>query len=207
MENAESKFASKNLTVGEINAIVKKLGGEENARKFLRDELVVSKPISQQILFGRLKKVISNIYLEPTEHFNTRDFFKTKNDGGIFAYVDNDIFNWFETEIHNSPVKELASYEFTEKITEENIVGDAKTNEIYEEVDFAHIKQVCERHISKGEKLLQENCKSNLFWVRNKKGELCKVSVWLNDDGWYVYVIGFYARSGWGAGGHSFFRN
>ncbi|TSD02917.1 MAG: hypothetical protein Athens071416_436 [Parcubacteria group bacterium Athens0714_16] len=42
MENAESKFASKNLTMGEMNAIVKKLGGEESARKFLRDELIVS---------------------------------------------------------------------------------------------------------------------------------------------------------------------
>lgn len=36
-----SEFASANLTVGQINAIVKKLGGEENALRFLRGELVV----------------------------------------------------------------------------------------------------------------------------------------------------------------------
>jgi len=35
------EFAAANLTVGQINAIVKKLGGEEGALRFLRDELVV----------------------------------------------------------------------------------------------------------------------------------------------------------------------
>ena len=36
-----SEFASANLTVGQINAIVKKLGGEDGAMKFLRGELIV----------------------------------------------------------------------------------------------------------------------------------------------------------------------
>lgn len=40
-----SEFASANLTIGQVNAIVKKLGGEEGALSFLRDELVV-KPAS-----------------------------------------------------------------------------------------------------------------------------------------------------------------
>lgn len=34
-------FASQNLTAGQLNAIVKKLGGEEGALRFLRDELTV----------------------------------------------------------------------------------------------------------------------------------------------------------------------
>ena len=34
-------FASQNLTVGQVNAIVKNLGGEDGALKFLRGELVV----------------------------------------------------------------------------------------------------------------------------------------------------------------------
>lgn len=34
-------FASQNLTVGQLNAIVKNLGGEEGALKFLRGELVI----------------------------------------------------------------------------------------------------------------------------------------------------------------------
>lgn len=40
-----NEFASKDLTVGQINAIVKKLGGHERALRFLRGELTVSEPI------------------------------------------------------------------------------------------------------------------------------------------------------------------
>lgn len=158
-------------------------------------------------LFGRLKKVVSDIYFEATEIFKTRDFFKTKDKGGIFAYVDNDIFNWFDDKVENSPAKELASYEFTQDITEENIVGDAKAAGIYEEVDLAHIKQICERHIIKGEKLLLESGKANLFWVRNKKGALCRVRVGLDGDGWHVGTLGFDPSHEWNAGIRSFFRN
>ena len=38
------KFASADLTAGQLNAIVKKLGGKEEALKFLRGELTVSEP-------------------------------------------------------------------------------------------------------------------------------------------------------------------
>lgn len=44
-------FASQNLTAGQLNAIVKKLGGEQDALRFLRGELVVSaaKPIEMPV--------------------------------------------------------------------------------------------------------------------------------------------------------------
>jgi len=160
-----------------------------------------------QTLFGRLKKIVSDISLEATASFIIRDFFKTKNESGIFAYVDSDIFNWFDSKVKNSPAKELANYKFTENITEKNIIGDAEAGGIYEEVDFAHIKQICERHIVKGEKLLEEDGFGNLFWVRNKKGALCEVDVHLHSDGWFVFVRGFDASDEWDAGSRSFFRN
>ncbi len=37
-------FIAQNLTLGQLNAIVKKIGGEEKALKLLRDELVVIEP-------------------------------------------------------------------------------------------------------------------------------------------------------------------
>jgi hypothetical protein len=157
--------------------------------------------------FGRLLKIVADISLEATVYLNTREFFRTKDKGGIFGYVDSDIFSWLETEIKNSPAKELASYEFTENITEEKIIDDAKTGGIYEEVDMAHMKQICERHILKGEKLLKEDGSANLFWVRNKKGGLCKVYVYWGDVEWNVRIYEFYASFEWDAGGRSFFRN
>lgn len=40
-----TEFASAGLTAGQLNAVVKKLGGHEMALKFLRGELTVSEPI------------------------------------------------------------------------------------------------------------------------------------------------------------------
>jgi len=40
-----TEFASAGLTAGQLNAIVKKLGGHDSALRFLRDELSVSDPI------------------------------------------------------------------------------------------------------------------------------------------------------------------
>jgi hypothetical protein len=40
-----SKFASSDLTAGQLNAVVKKLGGHEATLRFLRGELVVSEPV------------------------------------------------------------------------------------------------------------------------------------------------------------------
>ena len=42
--NTTSEFASASLTAGQLNAIVKKLGGHDAALKFLRGELTVSEP-------------------------------------------------------------------------------------------------------------------------------------------------------------------
>ena len=39
------------------------------------------------------------------------------------------------------------------------------------------------------------------------KGELCKVNVWLNDDGWNVNVNKFNSSNMWNVGNRSFFRN
>ncbi|MDQ5955693.1 MAG: hypothetical protein QG621_697 [Patescibacteria group bacterium] len=39
-----TEFASASLTAGQLNAIVKKLGGHDRALRFLRDELSVSEP-------------------------------------------------------------------------------------------------------------------------------------------------------------------
>src|SRR5687767_13268635 len=40
----EQRFAMADLTGGQMNAIVKKLGGKKGAERFLRDELVVWEP-------------------------------------------------------------------------------------------------------------------------------------------------------------------
>jgi len=55
-----TEFASANLTAGQINAIVKKLGGENDALRFLRGELIVAPPSS--LAFTSLGKVRLNVW-------------------------------------------------------------------------------------------------------------------------------------------------
>lgn len=43
--STQNEFAAANLTMGQLNAIVKKLGGHEKALAFLRGEITVSEPI------------------------------------------------------------------------------------------------------------------------------------------------------------------
>jgi len=40
-----SEFASSNLTAGQLNAVVKRLGGHEATLRFLRGELIVTEPV------------------------------------------------------------------------------------------------------------------------------------------------------------------
>jgi hypothetical protein len=59
-------FASRNLTAGQLNAIVKKLGGEKGALRFLRGELLVSavKPIEMPVW----KTVKLGLHKSPDEY-------------------------------------------------------------------------------------------------------------------------------------------
>ena len=51
-------FASQNLTAGQLNAIVKKLGGEEAAKRFLRDELVAGHQLDLGLVHHRLADLV-----------------------------------------------------------------------------------------------------------------------------------------------------
>jgi hypothetical protein len=155
--------------------------------------------------FGRLLKVVSDITLESTNSFKIRDFFKTQDDGGIFNHVSIDTFH-FHDEVINSPAKELARYKFSENIALKNIIRDAKKHNIYEEVDFAHIKQICERHIVAGEKILYEEYEVNSFWVRSKFNQLHEVIVILSFHGWSISALG-YVSYGVRHRGSTFLRN
>ncbi len=162
----------------------------------------------EQVLFGRLLRVVSDITLESTKNFNTRDFFKEKSKGGMFLYIQEDFFEHFSCEIKNSPAKILARYETEEDMNQKQIIVDAKKSDIYEEVDLAHVMQICKRDIINGERLLLRNRNSNLFLIRNKKSELCFVELSQSGDRFWNISVGKvfdYGKFFFGYG--LFFRN
>lgn len=62
-------FASQNLTAGQLNAIVKKLGGEDGAMRFLRGEIVVAVPTPPE--FSIWKTVKLGTGLKTADDFRT----------------------------------------------------------------------------------------------------------------------------------------
>ena len=113
-------FASKNLTAGELNAIVKKLGGEEGARKLLRDELVIFKPISQIIQIDRSKP------FDPV-NFIVAGWSIEEQDEKSLALTKVDLAKVvFETTLEKNE-KNIKGEERLERLKEKNVVRlDAK---------------------------------------------------------------------------------
>ncbi len=63
-----NQFAAKNLTVGQLNAVVKKMGGAENVMQFLRGELVIKT--------SDLLRCVSTVEVCGTKHFVAKDHLK-----------------------------------------------------------------------------------------------------------------------------------
>lgn len=72
-------FASQNLTAGQLNAIVKNLGGHDGALKFLRGELTVSRPACAW------RKENGVIYLTVTSDGTTGEQWIEELDAGDYA--------------------------------------------------------------------------------------------------------------------------
>ena len=92
------KFASANLTAGQLNAIVKSLGGEEGALRFLRGEMVV-KPVTPSEF-----KVFKTIKLG-TGLKTADDFHKSFKDNGFR------IGDWGVNDILGKPAFTVATEE------------------------------------------------------------------------------------------------
>lgn len=122
-------------------------------------------------------KEISNIHLKATSNFEMADFFKTKDQGGLFSYIDKTIFDLFLPVI-NSPALNLGRYKVRADITEPNIFTILEKQGIYVELDLAHVMQICKRHIVDGETLLREDYQANVFCICNTDGILSKIDVW-----------------------------
>lgn len=145
-----TEFASAGLTAGQLNAIVKKLGGFDAALRFLRDELIVSEPATKWreecgIIYlavtsdgttgpqwiERLRKIGFNVSSYAQDVLRSKDFLPTTNITYQIAvlkgarFKDNDrtvrnIRNEAKRRHFNIPNAEIACL-IREKFSDENI--------------------------------------------------------------------------------------
>ena len=201
--STETEFASAGLTAGQLNAIVKKLGGKENALALLHDEI--------KIVRTKILEHIGIVKIPATsQKFVAKDHFKLKKDGGICSWFGSNFQTWFlegESKIEE-PIEEqeLGFHKLTKNSVDgpiiEELGGKAKAETTLQEV-FALISKQ-----PKGEEgdLLTDGY-ANIFYVRDKENALRAVGVYWRDDGWLVYAYSVEDPGGWHAGYQVFSRN
>lgn len=123
----------------------------------------------------------SGLILSATDYFRIKDFYKEEKEGGMFYCITSSLFHWFEEEIKNSKKRELKRYKMKKQMRIRDIIEKASMYCILELVDLAHIKQICEKGF------LSEHV-SNYFFIYNKYGEICRISINKLEKGWSIHV-------------------
>ncbi len=194
------------LTLGQVEAIVNKLGGEEGVRCFLAGEVVVEEPIFPLLEF------ISKITVSVTKTVIAKTVFvkdvskKAKVRVSYLGPSFENLFLVWPRQIED-PIGEttLNYHKLTKDSLDAPIIallgGKAKAETTLAEVYALMVKQ----GEGQGGALLT-NGYGNIFYVLNNGCVLCAVIVYWNDDGWLVESCLFEYRHWWRAGYRVFSR-
>lgn len=199
-----SSFASANLTVGQLNALVKTLGGEPTVRGIL--DGTVEFQITKRAILEHIGTVDVPGSPEPFvvgEHF--RLDLSSKAPVKI-SYIGDNFKTWFggTTEKPKAPTalrygKLLQPSKDTPIIAE--LGGEEKSETTLAEMFYLMGLQ------GKGEVgVLLNNGSANIFYVRDRSGALRTVRVFWDGDGWNVFAIPVGDPYGWRGGSHVFSR-
>jgi hypothetical protein len=174
-----------NLTLGQIEAGINKIGGEEAFMRLLRDELVLSKAVAKQLL-ERLSTTISipavTSSFTASEHFVVDTSKKAKVKISLLGH--NFKANFLQkVESEEVAAEELAINKLLENSFDSAIVtalgGEVKVEITLGQFFAAFAKQ------PNGEKgALLTNRGANVGYIRDINGVLWAVYGRWNDDGW-----------------------
>ena len=178
------EFASKNMTVGELNAIVKILGGEEGARSLLRGELVISR--ASRVL-NHLKFIAETIEISISS-FTKSSFFKT--DGPVRLWFGDNFKSWIlpaiPEEIPGFEGK-LTQTQLTKDMTDSEIKQGLGQPESLTPTEFAAvIRHLIERQPQGEAGTLLTNGYANIFYVKLEDERVVAVRAHWDSDyrGW-----------------------
>jgi hypothetical protein len=193
------------LTLGQVEAIVNKLGGMDGVKGFLSGALVVTK-----VVVNKLLEFIGTVSVSAAEKFATADHFKIDTSASAevkIGYLGDNFHSWFlgkteepsdETELR---YQRLCKGSLDQPILDElGNVAETTTSMIWELLKLQ----------PNGESgSLLTNGYANIFYVRDANGVLRAVGVrWsANYGGWDVYAGSVEGPDEWGSGHRVFSRN
>lgn len=195
-----------NLTLGQIEAGINKVGGEAAFMRLLAGELVVTEKASSAAKESLLAS-LGAIDLPAIDQFIVEDAFTTKNTPGsvqLYYLGDNFKSNFLAKVEQNVAVQTLRSHRLTKASVDEPILGELGDKAT---TALAHLWELLKKQ-PKGEKgILLSNGYANIFYIEDMKGHLWAVfAYWYAGHGWSVDAYSVSGPGRWSAGYRVFSR-
>jgi len=168
------EFASQNLTAGQLNALVKTLGGEQVARDILADR--VKWTITEQV--KKLLAHIGTISVGAVKNFIASGHFKvdtSRNALVKIAWMNDNFRNSFLSKVEkNVPAGEINVHTLLEASSDDPI--REKLGKDHEETYLADLRVALKKQSNGESGTLLTNGRANIFYIRDTKGTLWAVS-------------------------------
>jgi len=188
----EMLFASQNLTAGELNALVKKVGGEEMVRKIFSYHLeiiVLDKIPGEFVTFIDDVKIMAR-----TTEFVVRDEFSVGNHGGLkIAHCSGSFNQCFGRKVEK-PAAETELTVLEKRLSQRNCQSKfireiiAKKNLAFgenSEISLAEFHALLMKQGNGQDGPLFTDGRANVAYIRNFSGVLCVViGLWHVEKGW-----------------------
>ncbi|MCI5108325.1 MAG: hypothetical protein MRY49_00570 [Candidatus Pacebacteria bacterium] len=198
------------FTLGQIEAIFNKLGGENVARQILSGTVEVT------VTLVSFLKPLTTVTLNPTSGKKTSDCFQ----GSRYYFRDADIDNLLPEDQKATKSGESTAHQLEKEMTFKEIAQSILNTKEEDEVTLQkmlikaghthtlpEIEGLIERQESGEDVGLNTNSYANLFFTKNREGSVSVVNVYRSDRSWGVFVNSFGLANQWFRGGRVFFRN
>lgn len=185
------KFAMADMTAGELNALVKNLGGAEAARRVNRGELTVAEAEKS----GLLRQLASGIIVPGAERFNVVEAFaEGEHADGVHIFGVNETFreHFFGKTEEDVPEVTVAAYELTKGSRDPAIIT-ALGGEERAEFKLAHVRELMRRTQAGEESSLQRGV--NVLYARDGDDTLFAVNAYWRADA-RVWNVSAYSVEG-----------
>lgn len=196
-----SEFAMKNLTGGQLNALVKAVGGEDVVRQILSGAVKV---VIETVLF---LQAVKTVVLKATDSQKTSDCFINKK---RYVHRDSEIGTLLPEEqkatgagnvIAHALGKDMTFREMGQSLLETdkediNVLSKRLIEGGYT-VTLTEIEDLVERQEQGEDVGLLTNGHANFFLVVNKDGSVSVVDVFRYDRRWYVSLRSFGFADQW----------
>ena len=186
-----------NATLGQVEAVWNKLGGEEGVQQLLSGTLVVVKAAISSLL-----EEVGIVNLPSTGKFLASDHFTTNSKEVKIAWIGENFQNNFLGKVEDPQGKTtLRISKFKKNSLDQPILDELGSKA---ETTLANIWELLKKQPNGQSGKLLTNGYVNIFYVRDAKGVLWAVGVHWSSGGWHVFACSVGHPHEW-RGGHQVF--